>query len=271
MPTLLANESSLRFVILSGVLVAMLIWERASPLRVAAQNRLQRDANNLGLLLIDVVAVRLLLPGSLVGVAFYAADADIGLANVVTLPLWLGSACAIILLDAAIYGQHVLFHVVTPLWRLHRVHHTDRDLDVTSAVRFHPVEILVSLFYKAIIVMLLGAPPEAVIVFEILLSAMAMFNHANVRISPAIDRYMRWVLVTPRMHWIHHSVVPIESQHNFGFCLSWWDRMFATYKSAPGAGYAAMLLGVRGFSGGRATRLLQLLWQPCYPNGEDRR
>jgi sterol desaturase/sphingolipid hydroxylase (fatty acid hydroxylase superfamily) len=200
--------------------------------------------SNLGLVAIDTLAVRFLAPLGAVGVALWTEDRGWGLFNNVACPTWLAVALSVTTLDLAIYLQHVTFHAVPPLWRLHMVHHADLDFDTTTGVRFHPVEILLSLGYKAVVVVLLGAPPLAVLAFEVLLSGTSLFNHGNVRLPSAIDRALRLVLVTPEMHRVHHSAVPRETNSNFGFSLPWWDYLFGTYRAQPAGGHEGMTIGL---------------------------
>jgi sterol desaturase/sphingolipid hydroxylase (fatty acid hydroxylase superfamily) len=177
-------------------------------------------------------------------------------------------AVAIVVLDLAVYLQHVLFHAVPALWRLHRMHHADLDFDVTTGNRFHPIEIVLSMVWKLTIVFALGAPALAVLAFEVVLNATAMFNHGNVRIPKRLDRWLRWLVVTPDMHRVHHSVVPSETNSNFGFNLPWWDRLFGTYRAAPAAGQEAMTIGIEQFRDPRELGLGHMLTQPF--RGDDR-
>jgi sterol desaturase/sphingolipid hydroxylase (fatty acid hydroxylase superfamily) len=185
-----------------------------------------------------------------------------GLFNVVALPAWIELVCALVLLDFAIYVQHRLFHYVPILWRLHRLHHADLDVDVTTGARFHPAEILLSLGIKFIVIVMLGTPPLAVLLFEIGLNATSMFNHSNVRVAPGIERVLRLLVVTPDMHRVHHSVVRRETDSNFGFNFPWWDRLFCTYRPQPEAGHESMTLGIEQFRDPRELRLDRLLTQP---------
>ncbi|MFZ2651055.1 MAG: sterol desaturase family protein, partial [Burkholderiaceae bacterium] len=185
-----------------------------------------------------------------------------GLVNGLGLPAWAATLLAVVLLDLAIYFQHVMFHAVPTLWRLHRVHHTDLEFDVTTGTRFHPIEILVSTGIKCAAVAAIGAPAIAVLVFELLLNGAAMFNHANVRLPPALDRWLRWAIVTPDMHRVHHSIAYNETNSNFGFNLPWWDRLFGTYRAQPAAGHEAMVIGVDAFRSREELRLDRLLIQP---------
>jgi sterol desaturase/sphingolipid hydroxylase (fatty acid hydroxylase superfamily) len=211
---------------------------------------------------LDTVLGRIVAPTGAVGFALFAEERGWGLFNRVALPVWLEFLLALILLDLAVYLQHRLFHHVPALWRLHRMHHADTDLDVTTGARFHPVEILVSLGIKLLTIFPLGAAPPAVLLFEIALNASSMFNHSNVRVAPAIERLLRWLVVTPDMHRVHHSVVRRETDSNFGFNFPWWDRLFGTYRSQPEAGHDAMTLGIGQFRDPRERRLGRMLTQP---------
>ncbi len=240
------------------------------PLRVAAAGRLRRARDNLVLLLVGAVIVRLMAPVSALAAAFLAQQHGFGLLHWLDLRLSLAFLAALLLLDLGMYAQHVALHAWMPLWRLHRVHHSDTDLDATTGVRFHPAEIALSVIYKAVVVALIGAPPAAVIAFEIVLNACSLFNHSNLALPRRFERALRRVLVTPAMHWVHHSIEARESQHNFGFCLSGWDRLFGTYQEDPAAGLEAMQLGVAGFEA-RAAGIGTLLAQPLAAEGADAR
>src|SRR3989454_9618231 len=209
----------------------MAIWELFTPRRPQAIGRNWRWPNNLGVVAVDVLLVRILLPITAVGLALFAEARGIGLFNMIALPMWVSIPASVILLDLAIYLQHVLFHAVPALWRLHRMHHADLAFDVTTGLRFHPIEILLSMLLKLAVIAALGAPAVAVLIFEVLLNATSMFNHGNVRIPERFDRVLRWLVVTPDMHRVHHSVLPRETNSNFGFNLPWWDRLFRTYPS----------------------------------------
>ena len=211
---------------------------------------------------LDTVLGRIVAPTGAVGFALFAEERGWGLFNRVALPVWLEFLLALILLDLAVYLQHRLFHHVPALWRLHRMHHADTDLDVTTGARFHPVEILVSLGIKLLTIFPLGAAPPAVLLFEIALNASSMFNHSNVRVAPAIERLLRWLVVTPDMHRVHHSIMRRETDSNFGFNFSWWDRLFGTYRHQPEAGHEAMTLGIGQFRDPRELRLDRMLTQP---------
>lgn len=256
------HTASIRFGFFAGLLAVMAIWEVLAARRARVAPKLSRWASNLGMVVLDGILVRLLFPAAAVGVALSAAERHWGLLNNLTLPAWLAVALSVGALDLTIYLQHVLFHAVPALWRLHRVHHTDLDFDVTTGVRFHPFEILLSLAIKAAAIVLLGAPALAVLVFEILLNANSLFNHANVRIPAALDRVLRWLVVTPDMHRVHHSIEDDETNSNFGFNLPWWDRLFGSYRAQPRAGHEGMTIGIRGF---RDHRRLSLPWLLVIP------
>jgi sterol desaturase/sphingolipid hydroxylase (fatty acid hydroxylase superfamily) len=258
----LANEVGLRLGGFLGVLGVMALWEVYAPRRRLSASRWQRWSSNLGIVAIDALMLRLLLPVAAVGAAFLAAEQGWGLFNAVSVPLWIAVLGAILVLDFAIYVQHVVFHKVPLLWRLHRVHHTDVDLDVTSGVRFHPLEIALSLVIKIAVIVALGAPAVAVVAFEVLLNATALFNHANVRLPRAADRILRAAIVTPDMHRVHHSVHRDETDSNYGFNLSLWDRLFRTYRDQPRDGHVGMTIGLNLFRSSRERWLPRLLIQP---------
>jgi len=211
---------------------------------------------------VNTLLLRVLFPTAAVGLALLGEERGWGLLNNLVLPTWLSLALAVLLLDFVIYLQHVMFHAAPALWRLHRMHHTDLDFDVTTGARFHPIEILLSMGLKLAAVAALGAPALAVLIFEVLLNATAMFNHANLRIPEAVDTVLRWVLVTPDMHRVHHSVVPRETNSNFGFNLPWWDRLLGTYRAQPAAGHRAMTIGIEQFRAPRDLWLDRMLVQP---------
>lgn len=259
---ILGNEISLRLGAFVGVLAVMALWEHVAPRRPLSASRWQRWSSNLGLVAIDALVLRLLRPIAAVGAAVVAAEQGWGLFNVLSVPFWIAVAASILVLDLVIYGQHVVFHKVPMLWRLHRVHHTDVDLDATSGVRFHPLEIVLSLLIKMGVIVALGAPAVAVIVFEVLLNATAMFNHANVRLPGAVDRVLRTLIVTPDMHRVHHSVHRDETDSNYGFNLSLWDRLFGTYRDQPRDGHLGMTIGITAFRSSSERWLPRLLIQP---------
>jgi sterol desaturase/sphingolipid hydroxylase (fatty acid hydroxylase superfamily) len=257
-----ALEPVLRIGAFLLVLVAMVLWEWRAPRRRLAFERRRRWPHNIGLLLVDVAMLRLVAPGAAIAVALAGEVLGFGLLNAWPVPLWLAVPVAVVLLDLAIYFQHVMFHAVPVLWRLHRVHHADLDFDVTTGTRFHPVEILISTGIKCAAVAAVGAPALAVLAFEIMLNATSMFNHANVALPRALDRRLRRIVVTPDMHRVHHSAAFNETNSNFGFNLPWWDRLFGTYRAQPAAGHDAMTIGVDAFRTTGDLRLDRLLLQP---------
>lgn len=255
-------EAVIRLSAFALVFVIMALWELASPRRQPLLNRTQRWPHNLALLLVDVIAIRVLVPGAAIAVAMMGEANGWGLLNAMTLPTWFALPLAVALLDLAIYFQHVTFHAVPVLWRLHRVHHADLDFDLTTGTRFHPLEILISAVVKCAAVAAIGAPAVAVLVFEMLLNATAMFNHGNVRIPDGIDRWLRRLVVTPDMHRVHHSINYNESSSNFGFNAPWWDRLFGTYRAQPAAGHDGMVIGIDAFRSPEDLRIDRLLIQP---------
>lgn len=262
MDGLLAYEAWLRLLAFLAVFAAMASWETRAPRRDPGLARGLRWPANLGLLLIDGLLVRLLIPTAAVGVALLGEARGWGLLNHLDLPGWLAFVLALLLLDLAIYLQHVLFHAVPAFWRLHRVHHSDLEFDLTTALRFHPVEILLSMGIKMGVVAAVGAPALAVVLFEVLLNGMAMFNHGNVYLPWEWDRRLRRVVVTPDMHRVHHSVHPVETNSNFGFNLSVWDRLFGTYRDQPVDGHTGMTIGLDAYRDPRQLGLVGLLLQP---------
>jgi len=221
-----------------------------------------RWTNNLGLVVIDTLVLRLSFPILAVGLAVTAQDLGWGLFNIIEAPEWVAVLVSIIVLDLVIYLQHVMFHAVPALWRLHRMHHADLEFDVTTGLRFHPVEILLSMGIKLAVVVALGPPAVAVLIFEVLLNATAMFNHSNIRLPMLVDRFLRLIMVTPDMHRVHHSIIPEETNSNFGFNLPWWDRLLGTYKAQPEAGHEGMTIGIEQFRTGRDLWLDRMLVQP---------
>jgi sterol desaturase/sphingolipid hydroxylase (fatty acid hydroxylase superfamily) len=255
-------EPIIRLSFFLGVLLLMVLWELLTPRRQQAVGRGLRWPNNLGLVVLDTLVVRLLFPFAGVGMAFLAQRNGWGLFNLFPLPAWITIPVAALLLDLIIYGQHVVFHAVPVLWRLHRMHHADLEFDVTTGLRFHPGEIILSMLIKLVVVAALGAPPIAVLVFEVLLNATSMFNHGNVRIPSKLDRWLRLVLVTPDMHRVHHSIDRRETDSNFGFNVPWWDRLFGTYRAQPALGHDGMTLGIDRFRSPRELWLDRMLLQP---------
>jgi sterol desaturase/sphingolipid hydroxylase (fatty acid hydroxylase superfamily) len=258
------NEATIRLGGFIAVLIAMALWEAASPRRPRSYSRFRRWPSNLAVVALNTALVRILLPATAVALAALGAQRGWGLFNNLTLPSWTTVVASIILLDAAIYLQHVMFHAVPALWRVHRMHHTDLDFDVTTGARFHPIEIVLSMLIKFAAVVTLGAPALGVLVFEVLLNATSMFNHGNVGLPRRLDRYLRWLVVTPDMHRVHHSIVVDETNSNFGFNLPWWDRLLGTYRDQPAAGHAGMTIGIEQFRAARELRLDRMLWQPFH-------
>ena len=251
------HELALRLGFFGGVLGVMALWEHLAPRRAPTVSKAVRWTNNLGIVVLNSLVLRLLFPTAAVGVAVFAADRGWGVLNELTLPPALSIGLSVLALDLVIYLQHVMVHAVPALWRLHRVHHADLDYDVTTGLRFHPIEILLSLFIKFAAILVLGAPAVAVLLFEVILNATAMFNHGNVRMPTSLDRVLRWFVVTPDMHRVHHSVRDEEANSNFGFSSPWWDRLFGTYLAQPSRGHEGMTLGIRKY---RAPK--QVTWLP---------
>jgi sterol desaturase/sphingolipid hydroxylase (fatty acid hydroxylase superfamily) len=258
----MSGESILRLGCFAAVLLLMALWEALAPRRRPTQSRPLRWFSNLGLVALDTLAVRFLVPLGAVGVALLAAERGWGLLNNVPLPAWLCVALAVVALDFVIYLQHVLFHAVPALWRLHMVHHADLDFDASTGVRFHPIEILLSMGIKMAAVVVLGAPALAVVVFEVLLNATSVFNHGNVRMPARLDRVLRLFVVTPEMHRVHHSAHARETNSNFGFNLPWWDFLLGTYRAQPAEGHEGMTIGLEQFRDERVERLHWMLLLP---------
>ncbi len=257
-----AYEPYVRLGAFGGVFAVMAIWELVGPRRQQVIGRAMRWPSNLGVVAVDTLLVRLVFPITAVGLALVAEAHGSGLFNAITLPVWIAVVASVVLLDLAIYFQHVLFHAVPALWRLHRMHHADLEFDVTTGLRFHPIEILLSMVIKLAMVAALGAPAVAVLIFEVLLNATSLFNHSNVRIRVGFDRALRWFVVTPDMHRVHHSILSRETNSNFGFNLPWWDRLFGTYRAQPAAGHDAMTIGIDEFRDPRELGLDRMLLQP---------
>ena len=256
------HENLIRLAVFVGSFVVMGLWELASPARSRQQTRLTRWSTNGALVILDSLLLRLLLPLLAIGTAIWAQDAGWGLFNTLALPTWLAVLLAIIALDFLIYAQHVASHHIPILWRFHKVHHTDRDVDITTAVRFHPIEIIFSMGFKMLCVLMLGADPLAVFLFEIILNASAIFNHANVRLPAFLDKVLRLVIVTPDMHSVDHSVRVSETNSNFGFFLSGWDQLFRTYKAEAKGGRKGLVIGLADYQDKRPGSLLFALTLP---------
>ena len=260
--TVLSGEATIRLGFFLGVFAVMALWEGLAPRRGRSVPRRTRWPSNLGIVALNTLVLRLLVPTAAVGVALLGRQHGWGLLNAVALPHWLAVLVSVVCLDLAIYLQHVMVHAVPALWRLHRMHHADLDVDVTTGARFHPAEIILSMIIKMGVVMALGPPAVAVLIFEILLNATSMFNHGNVRMPAKLDRVLRWLVVTPDMHRVHHSIIPRETNSNFGFNLPWWDRLLGTYREQPERGHAGMTIGIEQFRSRRDLRLDRMLVQP---------
>lgn len=244
---ILTNEVPIRLGFFLGIFAVMALWEIASPRRQLRTSRAIRWGNNLGLVFLNSAVLRLLFPAAATGMALFAREQDWGLFNYVDAPFWVAILASVVILDFFIWLQHVMVHAVPALWRLHRVHHADIDFDVTTGARFHPLEILLSMLIKFAVIILLGPPVVAVVIFEVVLNATAMFNHSNVRLPGTLDRLLRLIVVTPDMHRVHHSIEDDETNSNFGFNLPWWDRLFGTYRAQPRAGHTDMIIGIHTF------------------------
>ncbi len=262
---LTAHEPAVRLTLFFGVFLAMALWEARAPFRSLRVDKARRWGANLGLVLLNTALVRLLVPTAAAGASVFAATHAIGLLHAIALPSWAAVLLTLVAMDAVIWAQHLVFHRVKPLWRLHAVHHADLDFDVTTALRFHPLEIGLSLGIKVLTILALGAPLAGVIAFEVLLNASAMFNHGNVRLPTRWEPVVRTVLVTPDMHRVHHSAVPRETHSNFGFALSVWDRLFGTYRADVAAGQASFTIGLPEDQAPRVQGLGWMLARPFQP------
>jgi len=257
-----AHEPVIRISVFATILVAMLAWEWLAPKRVPHALRWRRGWANLGLSALSTIVARVVVPGITVVGALTAAERAWGVFHLVQVPAWIALVVSFVVLDVAIYAQHILTHKIPLLWRLHRVHHGDPMIDATTGLRFHPVEIIGSLLIKVAVVMLLGAPVAAVVVFEVVLNATTIFNHSNVRMPVGLDRWLRWVVVTPDMHRVHHSQIRDETNSNFGFNLPWWDRIFRTYRAQPLAGHLGMDIGLPAVTPASGARWWWLVLSP---------
>jgi sterol desaturase/sphingolipid hydroxylase (fatty acid hydroxylase superfamily) len=256
------HELVIRLSFFLGVFGLVAFWEIIAPRRVLVTPKAGRWFANLVIVALNPLAVRLLFPVLPTGMAILAQERHWGLLNSVDMPYWLSVAIGAVALDFAIYLQHVLFHAIPLLWRLHMVHHADMDIDVTTGLRFHPIEIVLSMAIKLMTIVLLGAPVPAVIIFEVALNATAMFNHSNIRLPLGVDGILRLFVVTPDMHRVHHSVIIRETNSNYGFNFPWWDRLFGTYEAQPARGHEGMTIGLAQFRDPRRLNLLRLLALP---------
>ena len=259
---LIDNAVLIRLGSFALVFIVMALWEKVIPRRILNAPKKMRWLNNLFITFLNSLAVKFVFPLTAIGVALIAQKEGYGILNIRGTSSLLGGFIAIIALDLTIYLQHRLFHNVLILWRLHRMHHTDLDIDVTTGARFHPIEILLSMFIKMLAVLLIGAPAWSVLAFEVLLNATSMFNHSNIFMNRGIDRIIRLFVVTPDMHRVHHSVIIHETNSNYGFNLPWWDRLFGTYRDQPLKGHEAMIIGLANY---RDPKYLTLPWMLVTP------
>jgi sterol desaturase/sphingolipid hydroxylase (fatty acid hydroxylase superfamily) len=258
----MTNEASIRFAVFLGLFVLIALGELVFPRRAPSGSKITRWFNNLSIVFLDTLSVRLLFPLLPVGFALYCEQNGWGILNTIALPLWIKIAIGVIVLDFIIYLQHFAFHAVPLLWRLHVMHHTDLDFDITTGLRFHPIEIILSMAIKLLAVLLLGPPATAVLIFEILLNGTSMFNHGNIRIHLGVDKILRLFVVTPDMHRVHHSVIIRETNSNYGFNLPWWDRLLGTYRAQPARGHEGMTIGIGWL---RESKRLTLPWLLAMP------
>ena len=256
------NEIAIRLIFFVGILVTVALWESMAPRRRLATRNAARRLNNLLIAALNVAVLRLAFPVAAVAFAAMSAEKGWGALNFFDLPPIAAFLIAVVVLDFAIWLQHLMLHFVPPLWRIHRMHHSDLHFDVTTGLRFHPLEILLSMGIKFGAIALLGPPVLAVLAFEIVLNGLAMFNHGNIRMPGRLDRCLRLVIVTPDMHRVHHSVLPRETNSNYGFNLSVWDRLFGTYRAEPEKGHEGMRIGLEHFRDAADHTLIRLLRQP---------
>ncbi|MGB1215184.1 MAG: sterol desaturase family protein [Pikeienuella sp.] len=258
----MAGEATIRLAVFIGVFALMALWETARPRRARTIGRPRRWSTNLGLVVVDTIVARLLFPVAAVGAALDAEARGWGLFNQFEAPAGLEIIAAFVLFDLAIWAQHVVFHHVPFLWRFHMVHHADEEMDVSTGLRFHPVEIAASMAIKISLVYLLGPAALAIIMFEVVLNASAMWSHSNLRLPRQIDRVVRTVIVTPDMHTSHHSVERAEHDTNFGFFFSFWDRLFGVYTETPAAGHDGVKIGLKPWRDGRSAGIIWALLAP---------
>jgi len=266
--SLLEHEGLIRLSVFGGMLALMMGLEALLPRRARVQNRVGRWRTNFALSLLNSLMLRYAFPVLAVGATLWAQAQGWGLMPLLGLPTWVELIATLLLLDLAIYWQHRIFHVTPFLWRFHKVHHSDQDIDTLTAIRFHPVEIIFSMLIKIALVIALGATPEAVILFEIILNATALFNHANLKLPLAVDKVLRLVLVTPDMHRSHHSVIQTETDRNFGFNIPLWDRVFGSYCAGPQAGHLGMDIGLSAYRGSETSQLGWSLVLPFRANSD---
>jgi len=260
--TIAQNEATIRLSVFLGLFGLLALTEWLRPRRKLTVSKSNRWTTNIAIVVIDSVVVRLIFPAAAVGVALWAHSNGYGLFNIVEVPFWLAGLISIVLLDFAVWFSHLLSHKVPMFWRFHRMHHSDRDIDVSTAIRFHPIEIVLSMIYKVAWVIALGAPAWSVIMFEIILNGVAMFNHSNTKLPLWLDRLARMIIVTPDMHRVHHSSIPRETDSNYGFNFPFWDKMFGTYIPQPELGHDGMEIGLAEWQDERPTKLVWSLKLP---------
>ena len=259
---MIQNEFIIRLIFFVGVFSVVAVGELTLPRRALVTSKSARWFTNIAITIINTALLRLIFGAAAIMMALYASQHQWGLFNNIHIPYWVAIVVSVIVLDFVIYLQHVMFHAVPAFWRLHMMHHADLDFDVTTGSRFHPIEILLSMLIKIAAVAVLGAPAVAVLIFEILLNATSMFNHGNIRLPLSLDRLLRFFVVTPDMHRVHHSVFPAETNSNFGFNMPWWDRLMGTYRSQPSLGHEGMTIGLNQFRDPLALTLARLLILP---------
>ncbi len=265
----MGHDTAIRLGAFSGIFFLIATWESMAPRRGLKHSKITRWYSNVGIVFLNSLLLQALFPVLAVQMSIMSEEGTWGLLNHFKLPFWLSVVAAVVILDFVIYSQHVLFHALPALWRLHRVHHSDLDYDVTTGARFHPLEIILSMLIKLAAVVVMGPPPVAVLIFEVLLNATAMFNHGNIYIPSKIDRVLRLLIVTPDMHRVHHSIILKETNSNFGFNLPWWDRLFGTYRDQPENGHHGMTIGIKAFRLPRYLHLHYLLAQPFFDDLEE--
>lgn len=257
-----SNEAAIRIAFFLGIFSAVAIAEMIVPRRCLTTSKQRRWFANIGIIAVNTVFIRLFFSAGAVGIAIFVSERNWGVLNNISAPYWLAVILSVLFLDFVIYLQHVMFHAVPTLWRLHMMHHADMDIDVTTGTRFHPVEMFLSMLIKAAAIIVSGAPPLAVMIFEVLLNGTAMFNHGNVKLPIGLDAILRLFVVTPDMHRVHHSVLPVETNSNYGFNLPWWDRLMGTYRSQPMNGHTDMTIGLKQFRNPDKLGLMNILLMP---------
>lgn len=265
MPLLEQNEAMIRMTVFAGVFAIMAILEAIFPRKARTQARLHRWTTNWLLVVLNTALLRVALPTLAVEMAIISAENGWGILNLISAPFWIELIIAVLALDCLVYAQHVATHKIPVLWRLHKIHHADRDIDVTTGARFHPVEIILSMVFKLGCVVALGPSAAAVILFEVILNACAMFNHSNVRLAPSLDRALRLFIVTPDVHRVHHSVHQDETDSNYGFFLTVWDRLFGTYRAQPRDGHDGMVIGLSEYQTEKPAHLVWSILAPLLP------